>query len=290
MVHEEDTRGVWCARARVCTAFLDLARELGARHPCERMCVCVRVCARARVRVYVNPCVGDDALQTRVKSRGGREFLCASRPVLPLRLLHPQRSNPPRPARVTLPPWFPSHHPVLPLAPGLQPWGRFESGSRWMRGKGRERCSGNKRGEGGGGEEGEAERERSEREGQKSGGGGQWEEVPEPRAREEPTTSPSWSFCLPRSRSEESAYLLLWQHQHQHRPAAAAAAATTGAAGTSSVGTDSNDGRRPPPLPLCITAPARRAGQRDQGKRGGGRGFAGGTTGTKGEEEGELGR
>lgn len=153
-VAHEDMRGVWCTRARVCTALHDLARACGCAPPVSRECVYVGyVHARASVRcvcghvarVYVNPCVGDDALQTRVKSRGGREFLCAPRPVLPSP--PPSAAQQPSSPRSRHPtPWSPSHHPVLPLAPGLQPWGRFESGSRWMRGKGRERCTGNRPG------------------------------------------------------------------------------------------------------------------------------------------------
>lgn len=81
MVHE-DTRGVRCAHKRtyVCacawTALLDLGARMSAHHSCATS-VCVCVCVRAGI-------VGDDALQTRVKSRRGREFLCASRPVFPL--------------------------------------------------------------------------------------------------------------------------------------------------------------------------------------------------------------
>lgn len=83
------------AREHVCVPRFSISRECaGTRHPCHaRACVYVEYararahgcmsCVCGRVRVYVNPCVGDDALQTRVKSRGGREFLCASRPVLP---------------------------------------------------------------------------------------------------------------------------------------------------------------------------------------------------------------
>lgn len=88
--------------------------------------------------------------------------------------------------------------------------GRFESGSRWMRGTSRE--SGAAGGEGGGvgrGEEGEVERARSKREGQKSGGG-QWEEVPEPRERQEPTTSLEFLFTARAPRGgEPRIYLLL---------------------------------------------------------------------------------
>lgn len=93
--------------------------------------------------------------------------------------------------------------------------GRFESGSRWMRGTSRESgAAGGEAEEGRGekrGQEGEAERARSEREGQKSGGG-QWEEVPEPRERQEPTTSLELEFLFiaraPRG-GEPHTYLLL---------------------------------------------------------------------------------
>lgn len=86
MVHE-DMRGVWCAHVYVCvcvlgvcvrTALLDLGARMSEHHSCATS-ICVCVCVRVRAGI-----VGDDALQTRVKSRGGREFLCASRPVFPL--------------------------------------------------------------------------------------------------------------------------------------------------------------------------------------------------------------
>lgn len=117
------------ARVCTCTALLDLARAYECAPPVLRVDVCLRARARARacvcfVRVRVHACeyvyvsarVGDDALQTRVKSRGGREFLCASRPV-PLRLHYPQRGNPPFPAHVILHPSPSAHLPGLHSRP-----------------------------------------------------------------------------------------------------------------------------------------------------------------------------
>lgn len=106
------------------------ATSLNARaRTCVYPCVCMRLSAR----------VGDDALQTWVKSRGGREFLCASRPVpLPCPpFVSSVRSAATLPPPAASPFVLPSVS-VLPLASGLQPWGRFESGSRWTRGKSRE--------------------------------------------------------------------------------------------------------------------------------------------------------
>lgn len=177
-------RGVWCTRGEHVCASRSRVNVCGCAPPVPRtsvgpcmhgvrtyVCACARALAHARLyvrrrrvctpvcaRTRVNPCVGDDALQTRVKSRGGREFLCASRPVLLLLLFlvpspPPSAAQQPSSPRSRHPtPWSPSPSPrTLPLAPSLQPWGRFESGSRWMRGKGRERCSA---GIGGEGEEG----------------------------------------------------------------------------------------------------------------------------------------
>lgn len=167
--------------------------------------MCVFVCAGI---------VGDDALQSRVKSRGGREFLCASRPVFPLASspLSVAR-QPPSPRYVT-----PLPAPTPSLFSSSRPAynrGRFESGSRWTRGTSRESgAAGGETEEGGWverGQEGEAERARNEREGQKSGDG-QWEEVPEPRERQEPTTSLELEFLFiaraPRG-GEPRTYLLL---------------------------------------------------------------------------------
>lgn len=80
----EDTRGVWYAYARayVCESRFSILERIYESVPfvcykLERAYTCVHPCVRMRVSARV----GDDALQTWVKSRGGREFLCASRPV-----------------------------------------------------------------------------------------------------------------------------------------------------------------------------------------------------------------
>lgn len=127
-------RGVWCTRGEHVCASRSRANVCGCAPPvprtkCRSMYArgtYVRVCVRARVRARsavcasrrvctpvcartrVNPCVGDDALQTRVKSRGGREFLCASRPVL---LLVPS----PPPSAATLLSPLASSYPLVPL-------------------------------------------------------------------------------------------------------------------------------------------------------------------------------
>lgn len=115
-------------------ALLDFVAHMSAARvslTSKYVCECgshIRTRVRARAHTPARARVGDDALRTRMKSRGGKEFLCVSRPVLPFgtaALLAPLR-------RLILPS-------VLPLVPGLQPWGRFESGSRWMRGKRAER-------------------------------------------------------------------------------------------------------------------------------------------------------
>lgn len=126
------------------TALLDLGARMSEHHSCATsVCVCVRV--RAGI-------VGDDALQTRVKSRGGREFLCASRPVFPLASPLPSAARQPPLAPLRYPLRAPSSSSLFsPSCPAYNR-GRFESGSRWMRGTSRE--SGAAGGEGGRGRKG----------------------------------------------------------------------------------------------------------------------------------------
>lgn len=115
------TRGAERVRTYVCVCMcMDCASGSWGAYECAPLVcyehVCVGVCVRVRAGI-----VGDDALQTRVNSRGGREFLCASRPVFPLASPpSSQRGNPPRPA--TLPPSCLFSISLLPLALGLQPW------------------------------------------------------------------------------------------------------------------------------------------------------------------------
>lgn len=152
-------RGVWCtetrararASARMCAhcATRSLSQRMSARHQCPRLCVCTYVCTYAsvcrrayvcvRVRVYARrACRRRCALQTRVKSRGGREFLCASRVLSPFVSVRSARQPPRSPLRHSTPSCSrPSPSRLLssssPSRPAYQPWGRFESGSRWMR-------------------------------------------------------------------------------------------------------------------------------------------------------------
>lgn len=152
-------RGVWCTRGEHVCASRSRANVCGCAPPVPRtsvgpcmhgvrtyVCTCARsrtlgcMCAACRrvcnpcVCTYtrVNPCVGDDALQTRVKSRGGREFLCASRPVLLLLLLlvpspPPSAAQQPSSPRSRHPtPWSPSPSPrTLPPRAQLTAVGPF---------------------------------------------------------------------------------------------------------------------------------------------------------------------